>query len=248
MPDWLGLSGRRVAVAGGYGTIGRALVDGFADAGARVAVIDLDGSPPDQPGAADVLFRPADLTDPDACRTVVEDVAEALGGIDVFVHSAGINDRRPIEDYAPDDWRKIIDVNASSAFWTMQAVLPRMRAQGYGRIVLFSSVAGRSGHKHHAPYAASKGAINQVVRVAANEYAAHGVTINAVAPGYMDTTLTRAYLEDHPEVRARLVDLIPAQRFGRLEEVVGPVLFLASDQASFVNGQILYIDGGRTVV
>lgn len=248
MPEWLRLAGRRVVVAGGRGTIGGALVEGFAGAGARVAVVDLASSAPGDPAVGEVLSRSADLTDPGACRAVVEDVADVLGGIDVFVHSAGINDRRPIEDYAPEDWRRILDVNVSSAFWTMQAVLPMMRAQGYGRVVLFSSVAGRSGHKHHAPYAASKGAINQVVRVAANEYAADGVTVNAVAPGYMDTALTQAYLEAHPDVRARLIDLIPAQRFGRVEEVVGPVLFLASDQASFVNGQILYVDGGRTVI
>jgi NAD(P)-dependent dehydrogenase (short-subunit alcohol dehydrogenase family) len=114
--------------------------------------------------------------------------------------------------------------------------------------VFFSSVAGRSGHKLHGPYAATKGAINQLARVMAHEYAEFGVTVNAVAPGYMDTALTQAYLAEHPEKREALVALIPARRFGTLDEVVGPVLFLASRQAGFVNGQVLYIDGGRTVV
>lgn len=248
MPDWLGLAGRRVVVAGGHGTIGRAIVEGFAAAGARVAVVDLARTGEGGSLPAEIVSRSADLTDPEACRAALDDVAGALGGIDVFVHSAGINDRRPLEDYAPDDWRRIIDVNLSSAFFTMQVVLPMMRAQRSGRFVLFSSVAGRSGHKHHGPYAASKGAINQVVRVAAHEYAADGVTVNAIAPGYMDTALTQAYLDAHPDVRERLVDLIPARRFGRLEEVVDPVLFLCSDRASFINGQVLYVDGGRTVV
>jgi len=123
-----------------------------------------------------------------------------------------------------------------------------MRAQGHGRVVFFSSVAGLMGHQKHGPYAATKGAINQLTKVMAHEYAADGVTVNAVAPGYMETNLTTAYLDAHPEERARLLTLIPAGRFGQLHEVVGPVLFLASRQASFVNGQVIYIDGGRTVV
>ncbi len=114
--------------------------------------------------------------------------------------------------------------------------------------MFFSSVAGLMGHRNHGPYAATKGAINQLTKVMAHEYAADGVTVNAVAPGYMETNLTTAYLDAHPAERDRLVSLIPAGRFGRLEEVVGPVLFLASRQSSFITGHILYIDGGRTVV
>ena len=166
----------------------------------------------------------------------------------MLVHAAGINRRKPIEQYSDDEWRDIIDVNLSSAFYTARAVLPAMRAQGHGRVVFFSSVAGLMGHRNHGPYAATKGAINQLTKVMAHEYAADGVTVNAVAPGYMETNLTTAYLDAHPAERERLLTLIPAGRFGQLDEVVGPVLFLASRQASFVTGHILYIDGGRTVV
>jgi NAD(P)-dependent dehydrogenase (short-subunit alcohol dehydrogenase family) len=191
----------------------------------------------------------ADLSDPAACRAAITTAREQLGGgIDVFVHAVGINDRRPIEDYDDADWDSIIAINLTSAFTTAQAVAPAMRAQKHGRIIFFSSVAGRSGHKLHGPYAATKGAINQLTKVIAHEYAEHGVTVNAVAPGYMDTALTQSYLDANPDKRAALVDLIPARRFGQLQEVVGPVLFLASRQASFVTGQVLYIDGGRTVV
>lgn len=239
MSDWLGLGGKRVVVAGGAGTIGAALVEGFAQAGASVAVIDLE---PPAGGFA------ADLRDPDAAAQAVADAVAALGGLDVFVHCVGINNRKGIEDYSTQEWDDIVGINLSSAFHTAKAALAPMREQGHGRLIFFSSVAGRSGHKLHGPYAATKGALNQLTRVIAHEYAAAGITANAVAPGYMETALTNEYLAAHPDKKAELLRLIPAQRFGQLQEVVDPVLFLASDRAGFINGQVLYIDGGRTVV
>ncbi len=248
MPDWLGLNGRRVLVAGGAGTIGAALVDGFLAAGASVGVTDLSAEAMGRLDPRVTARHAADLRDADACRAAVAGVREQLGGLDVFVHCVGINDRKPIESYDAAEWERIIAINLSSAFHTATEAATGMRAQGDGRIVFFSSVAGRSGHKLHGPYAATKGAINQLMRVIAHEYAEHGVTANAVAPGYMDTALTRQYLADNPDKREALVGLIPAGRFGHLEEVVDPVLFLCSPHASFITGQVLYIDGGRTIV
>jgi len=251
MSDWLGLAGRRVVVAGG-GTLGGALVDGFTAAGAEVAVIDVSaerlaelGADGGVPASRQIT---ADLAGPEAAAAAIDKAHRALGGLDVFVHSVGVNDRRPIAAYRPPDWDRIVSINLSSAFWTAQAALEPMRAAGDGRVIFFSSVAGLMGHRNHGPYAATKGAINQLTKVMAHEYAADGVTVNAVAPGYMESNLTSAYLDEHPAERERLVSLIPAGRFGRQEEVVGPVLFLASRQASFITGHILYIDGGRTVV
>ncbi len=140
----------------------------------------------------------ADLRDGPTARAAMAEAISRLGGIDVFIHAVGINLRLPIEDYSDDDWDRIVGVNLTSAFHTARAALAPMREQGSGRIVFFSSVAGRSGHKNHGPYAATKGAINQLMRVMAHEAAADGVTVNAVAPGYMDTELTRQYLADHP--------------------------------------------------
>ena len=189
MPDWLGLEGQRVVVAGGAGTIGSALVTGFADAGASVGVIDLDVSNIDSRAVS--ATAQADLSDPDAARrTRCTACAGQLGGLDGLVHCVGINDRKPIEDYTGSEWDRIVSVNLTSAFHLATQAAVVMREQRRGRIVFFSSVAGRSGHKLHGPYAATKGAINQLMRVIAHEYAAHGVTANAVAPGYMDTELT----------------------------------------------------------
>jgi NAD(P)-dependent dehydrogenase (short-subunit alcohol dehydrogenase family) len=236
--SWLGLEGQRVVIAGGAGGFGSAITAAFEAEGAHVAVIDV--------AAGDHIQ--ADLRDAGAARAAVAEARRRLGGIDVLVHAVGINRRKVIGAYEDGDWDDIVAINLSSAFWLAQEVLPAMREQEHGRIVFFSSVAGRSGHKLHGPYAATKGAINQLMRVMAHESAADGVTVNAVAPGYMDTELTRQYLADHPEKRAALVDLIPAGRFATIDEIVGPVLFLCSRQASFITGTVIYIDGGRSVV
>jgi len=249
MTDWLGLRDRAALVAGAGG-IGAAVALALAGAGARVAVTDVDeqrlGALARDAGVK-LTTVAADLTSAAAAGRAVRDAAEMLGGLDVFVHAVGVNDRRPVLDTPDEVWERIIDVNLKSAVWSAQAAGALMVPAGYGRVVFLSSVSGLLAHAHHAPYAATKGAVNQLCRVMAREWAPHGVTVNAVAPGYTETELTRAYL-DRPGVRAGMTGLVPAGRLGTTDDLVGPILFLCSARSAFVTGHVMYADGGRTLV
>lgn len=248
--DWLGLHGSRVLIAGAGG-LGAACAAAFLTAGARVQVVDADleraiaavsGAPADQAAAVT-----ADLREPAEVTSVVSEMCESWGGIDVCVHAVGMNIRKPVLDCEDTEWAATLDVNLTSAWLLCREAGRRMTEAGRGSIVVFSSVSGLLAHKDHAPYAATKGAINQMMRVMAAEWASRGVTVNAVAPGYVETGLTRGYLERDGN-RARLEGLVPAGRLSTPEEVAGPVLFLASRQARYITGHVLYVDGGRTLV
>jgi gluconate 5-dehydrogenase len=155
MADWLGLEGRRVLVAGA-GTLGAAVATGFHDVGAAVIAIDLSASRLDALVSGTTMTGvEADLADAGSCRAAVGESLRRLGGIDVFVHCVGINKRVPVEQFEDGEWESIIGVNLSSAFHAARTVLRSMRAQGSGRVILFSSVAGLLGHRDHGPYAAT---------------------------------------------------------------------------------------------
>jgi NAD(P)-dependent dehydrogenase (short-subunit alcohol dehydrogenase family) len=183
--DWLGLRGRAALVAGAGG-IGEAAALALARAGARVAVTDVSEPRLAELALAaaaeslDIAAMAADLTSASAARQAVGDAAALLDGLDVFVHAVGVNDRRPVLGTPDEVWERIIDVNLKSAVWTAQAAGALMVAAGYGRIVFLSSVSGLLAHADHAPYAATKGGVNQLCRVMAREWAASGVTVNAV--------------------------------------------------------------------
>jgi len=249
--DWLGLRGARVLVAGGGG-IGGACALAYARAGASVAVVDRDRSVLDAFAAAhadEATFEliQADLTERGAGERIVAEVIDRLGGLEVLLHAVGMNDRRPILEFTEEEWERIMQVNLFTLFGLAQAAGRHMVGQGHGRILALSSVSGLLAHHSHGPYAASKGAINQLLRVMAREWAPSGVTVNALAPGYIETPLTTGELAK-PGKRASLEGLVPAGRLGTTDEITGPALFLSSAHAAFVTGHVMYIDGGRTLV
>jgi NAD(P)-dependent dehydrogenase (short-subunit alcohol dehydrogenase family) len=245
MDDWLGLSGKRAIVVGAGG-FGVSCTEALVRQGAAVYLADRDADRLRTVENDTVLRGVWDVREEHACEELVATGIEQLGGLDIFIHAVGINDRRPILDIGADCWQAILDVNLTSGFNLGRAAGRHLCAQGSGRIVLFSSVSGSLAHPHHGPYAASKGGMNQLLKVMAVEWAARGVTVNGVAPGYTESGLTAEHLA-RPGVRDDLTAKIPAGRLGTLDDVVGPVLFLCSEPASFVTGQVLYVDGGRTL-
>lgn len=244
--SWLGLAQSRVLVIGAGG-IGGAVARGFAAQGARVAVIDRDEERLSDLAADEVTARVADVTDEVALGAAVASATVALGGLDVAVHCVGMNDRRELLEFTIAEWDRIVRVNLTSAFLLVRDAGPHLLESRFGRLIFLSSVAGTLGHAHHGPYAATKGGINQLARVTAREWAPRGATVNAVAPGYIETALTADYLA-RPGVRDELVRLVPAGRLGIADEVVDTILFLASPRASFITGQVVHVDGGRTLV
>jgi 3-oxoacyl-[acyl-carrier protein] reductase len=186
----------------------------------------------------------ADVADPDACVDLVKRVQEALGGLDVLVNNAGVTRDTLALRMKREDWDAVLDTNLSSAFHLSKAALRGMLRTGWGRVINVSSVVAVMGNVGQANYVTAKAGLLGLTKALASEYAAKGVTVNAVAPGFIESDMT-AELTD--ELRAGYLARIPAGRFGRPEEVATAIAFLASDDATYVNGQTLTVDGGMVM-
>lgn len=245
------LDGRAVLITGAGGAIGSTLAQALAARGAHVMVQDIsaDKVVPLQEaiaatgGHAEALV--ADLSDADVAGAVVRDAHSALGGLDVLINSAGINRRKPIDDVTPDDFDAIVAVNLRALYFASQAAHPLMKAAGGGSIVNLSSLSARFSFTTISVYAATKAGVTSLTRSCAREWAHDGVRVNCLEPFVIKTEFTKPlWGEDH---RQRWFDHVtPMGRLGRPDELVGAVVFLASDASSWMTGQSLVIDGGLT--
>ena len=241
------LSGRRALITGSSQGIGLALATGLAQAGASVILNGRDGTKlaaaaADLPGADTLAF---DVTDRDAVRQAIDGYEETVGPIDILVNNAGVQHRTPLEDFPADDFERLLQTNVSSVFHVGQACARHMIERGRGRIINVASVNALMARYSIAPYTATKGAVVNLTKGMATDWARHGLNCNALAPGYMRTPLNEPLWSD-PEFNEWLTKRTPAQRWGEPEELVGACVFLASDASSFVNGLVLYVDGGLT--
>lgn len=241
------LTGRRALVTGSSQGIGLALARGLADAGAEVVLNGRDADRLAQaaqqiPGARSLVF---DVTDHDAVRTAIDGFEANVGPIDILVNNAGMQFRAPLEDFPADAFQRLLQTNVASVFNVGQAVARHMITRGIGRIINIASVQTSLARPSIAPYTATKGAVGNLTKGMATDWARLGLNCNAIAPGYFDTPLNAALVAD-PEFSGWLEKRTPAGRWGRVEELVGACVFLSSDASSFVNGHVLYVDGGIT--
>ncbi len=247
------LTGRTALVTGSSRGLGRAMAEGLAEAGAAVV---LNGADPGRLAEAAAAMRGRGFTAHEARFDVTNEAAVAAAfatldaqgvAVDILVNNAGIQLRRPMVDLATADWRRVIEANLTSAFVVGREAARRMIPRGRGKIVNIGSLLSEVARATIAPYTVAKGGIKMLTRAMAAEWAQHGIQANAIGPGYMLTDMNQALVDD-PAFDAWVKGRTPSRRWGRPEELVGAAVFLASAASDYVNGQIIYVDGGMLAV
>ena len=251
MTDLFDLTGRTALVTGSSRGIGRALAGGLAAAGAHVV---LHGRTPDAlareadalaAGGATVSAVAFDVTDEEAVERGVTELTDRVGAIDVLVNNAGAQSRAPFTEFPVAEWHRLVATNLTSAFLVSRAVARGMQERHAGKIIHIGSVQSMLGRPGITPYAATKGGIAMLTRGMCADLGPSGIQVNAIAPGYFATELTASLVAD-PQFSGWVEQRTPAGRWGRVEDLVGAAVFLASRASDFVNGQILAVDGGMT--
>lgn len=245
------LNGRRALITGSSQGIGLAIAKGLAEHGAEIVLNGRGLSKLED--AADMLRHaghvvstaPFDVTTFEAVKQGIESIEQNIGPIDILVNNAGMQFRAPLEDFPAERWEQLLTTNISSVFYVGQAVARAMIGRGNGKIINIASVQSELARPGIAPYTATKGAVKNLTRGMCADWAKYGLQINAIAPGYFETPLNQALVDD-PEFSAWLQKRTPAGRWGKVDELIGAAVFLSANASSFMNGHTLYVDGGIT--
>ena len=251
--DLFNLKGKTALVTGSSQGIGLAVAEGLAAAGAKIVLNGRDATKLAlaltslRDKGYKVAVAAFDVTDEVAVDHAIADIEKSHGAISILVNNAGMQFRTPLEDFPADKWRELMRVNVESAFLVGKAVAKGMIARKSGKIINICSVQSELGRPSIAPYTASKGAIKMLTKGMCADWAKYNIQVNAIGPGYFKTPLNQA-LVDNPEFSSWLEKRTPAGRWGTVDELIGAAVFLASDASSFINGHILYVDGGITSV
>lgn len=250
--DLFKLNGKVALVTGGSKGLGLAMAKALASAGASIAINSRHGLEAEAVASSiaakhgvRTLGAQADVTQPSQFHAFVQSIEDKLGGVDILVANAGVNLRLPTTELPLKEWRRILDINLTGPFLCSQAVIPRMIEKGWGRIIHLSSIMGLVGLAGRPPYTASKGGLVLLAKTQALELAPHGVTVNALCPGPFATEMNKPLLNDPAKYRD-FISKIPMGRWGKMNELDGAIIFLASEASSFMTGTTLIIDGGWT--
>lgn len=251
-PTLFSLTHKTAIVTGGGRGLGRAIAIGLAQFGADVALVartpgELEATAREvETQGTRALVYPSDVSSKKDIERVVNDVVAQWGRVDILVNNAGVDAAKPALDYTEEDWDFVLDVNLKGYFLFAQAVARHMKETGGGAIINNSSICGDVAVKNIVAYNASKGGVNMLTRTLAIEWAPYNIRVNAFSPAYMEAFMPGAASEHDEKKEASIRELTPLGRRGRPEELVGPVVFLASDASSYVTGEILMVDGGWT--